>query len=134
VEGENVGEHRRHAKGLRRLRARGHGHRAVHLGGGHRLAGRGRAPAPGGHFNGADEVLGILAKLPEHYDELSVSPDEYLEDGDTVIAVGHISAQAKSSGEQFETPFAHVWRMKDAKVNQALIIEDSAVIARSLGV
>lgn len=36
---------------------------------------------PGGHFNGPDEVIGMLAKLPEHYDELGISPDEYLGTG-----------------------------------------------------
>ena len=41
---------------------------------------------------------------------------------------------AKSTGEQVKVPFAHVWRVRDGKVERAQILEDTAVLAEALGV
>jgi uncharacterized protein len=87
-----------------------------------------------GRLNGPDAVFEMFGELPQHWDDFQVTPDEFVEDGDTVVALGHTSGRAKSSGEQVKVPFAHVWRMRDGKVGRAQILEDTAVIARALGV
>lgn len=87
-----------------------------------------------GHLHGTDAVFEMFGRLAEHWDDFSVTPDEFVDDGDTVITLGHVEGQAKSSGEQVKVPFAHVWRMSGGKVERAQILEDTAVLAHALGV
>ena len=51
-----------------------------------------------GRFHGADEIFEMFGRLPEHWDDFKVTPDEYLEDGETVVALGHVEGRAKSTG------------------------------------
>lgn len=75
----------------------------------------------------------VFGDLPNHYDEFSVSPDEFLEDGETVVVLGHQHSRAKASGQEVQVPFVHVWRMRDGKASRAQILTDTAVIAEALG-
>jgi uncharacterized protein len=90
-------------------------------------------PQSGG-IDGPDAVFEMFGELMQQWDELGVVPDEFVEDGDTVVALGRVQGKAKSSGEQVKAPFAHVWRMTDGKAERVQILEDTAVLARALGV
>ena len=90
-------------------------------------------PQSGG-FEGPDAVFEMFGELMENWDDLSVVPDEFVEDGNTVVALGHVHGTAKSSGEQVKVPFAHVWRMRDGKAERVQILEDTALMAKALGV
>jgi uncharacterized protein len=87
-----------------------------------------------GRLQGPDAIFEMFGDLFERWDGLSVVPDEFVEDGDTVVALGHLEGRAKESGEQVKVPFAHVWRLSDGKVERAQILEDTAVLAKALGV
>ena len=87
-----------------------------------------------GRFEGPDATFEMFGQLMEKWDDMSVVPDEFIENGDTVVALGHVQARAKSGGEQVKVPFAHVWRMRDGKAERVQILEDTAVMARALGV
>jgi uncharacterized protein len=87
-----------------------------------------------GRYQGADAIFEMFAQLPDHWDDFRVTPDEWLEDGETVIALGHTEGRAKSSGEHVKVPFAHVWRFRDGKAARVQILEDTAVLANALGV
>jgi uncharacterized protein len=76
----------------------------------------------------------MFGELMEKWEDLSVVPDEFIEDGNTVVALGHVQGEAKSSGEQVKLPFARVWRMSDGKAERVQILEDTAVVAKALGV
>src|SRR5215210_3691761 len=56
--------------------------------------------------NGLDAVFEMFGELQEHWDDMSVVPDEFIEDGNTVVALGRV---------QVKVPFAHVWRIRDGK-------------------
>lgn len=43
----------------------------------------------GGTFHGPDAVAGFFADLPDHYHELRVEPDRFLDAGEQVIVEGH---------------------------------------------
>ncbi len=90
-------------------------------------------PQAGG-FEGPDAVFEMFGELMDKWENLSVVPDEFVEEGNTVVPLGHIQARAKSSGEDVKVPFAHVWRMRDGKAERVQILEDTAVMARALGV
>src|SRR5215210_7832965 len=46
-------------------------------------------PQAGG-FDGPDAVFEMFGELQEHWDDMSVMPDEFIEDGNTVVALGHV--------------------------------------------
>jgi len=76
----------------------------------------------------------MFGELTEHWEGLSVVPDEFVEEGNTVVALGHVEGRAKATGEQVKAPFAHVWRLADGKAERVQILEDTAVLARAIGV
>ena len=85
----------------------------------------------GGRFKGHREVVGFFMKLPEYYQELRVEPDEFVEDGDTVVVLGH--HRGKAGGGDFEVPFAHVWRTKDGKAVSFFEHTDTARLDEAVG-
>ena len=89
-------------------------------------------PYPG-VTEGKDSVREILADFPTNWDDLKVSPDEFIEQGDTVVALGHIEGRGKETGKDVKLPFVHVWRFSDGKVNRVQILTDTALAAEALG-
>ena len=87
-----------------------------------------------GGFQGPGAVFEMFGELTEHWEGLSVVPDEFVEEGNTVVALGHVEGRAKATGEQVKAPFAHVWRLADGKAERVQILEDTAVLARAIGV
>jgi uncharacterized protein len=89
-------------------------------------------PSPGVH-RGKDAVVRILNEIPEHWDDFRVSADEFIDGGDTVVALGHIEARGKQSGKDVKAPFVHVWRFSDGKVARVQVLTDTALVADALG-
>ena len=87
-----------------------------------------------GRLQGPDAVLEMFGQLLQYWNELRVTPDEFIEDGDTVVVLGHNEGSGKATGEQVKLPFAHVWRMGDGKAKRMQVLYDTGVTARVLGV
>ena len=68
----------------------------------------------GGTYHGPAGVGEFFSHLPEHYAELAVSPDQYVEQGDAVVAIGTLRGRSQS-GVNFTLPFVHVWTVRDGK-------------------
>ena len=91
-----------------------------------------RIPGSGTH-TGVDQIVqNVWAPIPETWDDFSVTPDEFIEDGDTVIVLGHNDATAKSTGKSVKVPFVHVWRFENGKAKRVQTLTDTAVIAEAL--
>ena len=76
--------------------------------------------AAGGPYGGVSiGPLAVLAdvfmKLGGEWDGFSAVPDEFVADGDTVVALGEYSGTYKATGKSFRAPFAHVWKFADGK-------------------
>ena len=74
----------------------------------------------------------VLERIPENYENFKAPADEFIEDGETVVVLGHLEGSAKETGQDFKLPFVHVWRMEDGKVKRAQLLTDTAVIAEAL--
>ena len=85
----------------------------------------------GGKYDGKEEAQQALSRIPENYESLSSPADEFLEDGDTVVVLGHAEGKAKGGGD-FKVPFVHIWRMENGKVKRAQLLFDTAVIVEAL--
>jgi uncharacterized protein len=76
----------------------------------------------GGTIKGKDEVLAFFMALGGRYGPFAVVPDEMIDTGDRVIALGH----HEIGGD--EVPFAHVWTMRDGKAGAFMEYVDNAAL------
>ena len=88
----------------------------------------------GGVHEGRDAVLGMLGEIGEAWESFSVTPDEWFEESETVVVLGHSEGRTKEGGQEVKLPFVHVWRMSGGKVKEAQTLTDTKVVADALGV
>ena len=88
----------------------------------------------GGTHEGKDDVKQMAARIPESWDDFSVTPDEWIESGDTVIVLGHSEGTPKGGGDRVKVPFVHVWRYDGDKTTRVQILTDTKTVADALGV
>ncbi len=88
-----------------------------------------RIPGNGVH-EGKEAIAGALQETVGAYDNFTVTPDEFIEDGDTVVALGH--STIGKGGREEQVPFVHVWRFEGGKVKRAQVLTDTAVAAEVL--
>jgi uncharacterized protein len=82
----------------------------------------------GGRFEGKEEIGRMAAQWgPDNFEEFQATTDEFHEDGDTVVVLGHAEGRTKSGGN-FSAPFVHVNRLRDGKVAEVLALTDTAVL------
>ena len=74
--------------------------------------------APRGTFDGRDSVgEDVFARVPENFDEFSAEPEDFRDDGDTVVVTGRFKGKAKS-GANLDASFEHVFEFRDGKVTR----------------
>ena len=70
----------------------------------------------GGTYVGPQAVLeGVFMRLGEIGDEFAVIPEQFVADGDTVVALGRYVWKHKTSGDPAAVKMAHVWTMDGGK-------------------
>ena len=68
-------------------------------------------------YVGPQTVLeGVFMRLGEDWEVFEVVPDELLDAGDRVVALGRYNAKHRATGKQVRPRFAHVWSVRDGKV------------------
>ena len=94
----------------------------------------GNPDVPGGReYQGKDQVVQAFQEIGEAWDDFSVTPDEFVGEGDTVCVLGHVEGTAKASGERIKSPFVHIYRFADGKVKRIQILGDTLTAARATG-
>ena len=69
-----------------------------------------------GTYVGPQAVLeGVFMRLGEIGDHFAVEPEQFVADGDTVVALGHLGWKHKSTGAPASVKTAHVWTFRDGK-------------------
>ncbi|MDB5671686.1 MAG: hypothetical protein JWO25_2645 [Alphaproteobacteria bacterium] len=58
---------------------------------------------------------GLFARIAADWD-LAVLPAEYIDAGDTIVALGRFKGRFRANGEALDAQFAHVFRIRDGKV------------------
>jgi ketosteroid isomerase-like protein len=84
-----------------------------------------------GKHEGKDAVLQALGEVGELFESFSVSPDEMIEQGGTIVVLSHIEARTKS-GTEVQGPGVEVWRMSDGKANRVQSLADTAQMKEAL--
>jgi uncharacterized protein len=67
-------------------------------------------------YTGMQGMRRMLADRDEVWGEFRMEPDEVLDAGDRVVAIGRWVAKGKGSGIEVQQPVAHVFTLQDGRV------------------
>jgi ketosteroid isomerase-like protein len=87
----------------------------------------------GGTYDGPNAVLeGVFMRLGGEWDGFAAVPDEFIDGGDTIVALGKYSGTYKATGKSFEANFAHVWKIRAGKAVRFVQYTDTLLVHRAL--
>jgi ketosteroid isomerase-like protein len=69
-----------------------------------------------GSFHGRDQVAQFFSKLEQSQDVIRFEPQNFIAEGDKVAVTGAASWHAKSTGLTYDSPWAHVFTLRDGKI------------------
>lgn len=69
-----------------------------------------------GAFHGKDQVAQFFSKLEQAQDVLKFEPQTFIAEGDKVAVTGVSSWRVKSTGQTYDTPWAHIFTIRDGKI------------------
>ena len=86
----------------------------------------------GGEHTGKDQALQVLQQAVGAWDEFKLSADEFFEDGDSVVVLGHTDVRKNENSAQ--TPVVHIWRWQGDQIKRFQILTDTLQTAQLLGI
>jgi ketosteroid isomerase-like protein len=69
-----------------------------------------------GSFHGRQGVAEFFSKLDASTQAIRFEPREFIAEGDKVVVLGHATWHVKSTGRELDTPWVHVFTMRDGKM------------------
>ena len=88
----------------------------------------------GGTFVGPEAVLSqVFIRLATEWEGFAAVPEQLVDGGDNVVALGNYSGKYLKTGKSVTVPFAHAWTFRDGKIVKFVQYTDTLVIARELG-
>ena len=85
----------------------------------------------GGVHEGKEAVMQALGRIFESWESFSATIDEFVEQGDAVVVLGHTEGRTRA-GNDIKTPFVHIWRMRDGHGREVQVLSDTLEVARAL--
>lgn len=85
----------------------------------------------GGETRGRDAVLQNFSQIPKYWSEFSVTPERFIDAGDTVVVTG--TQKATGKGGSFEAPFVHILEYRDGLASRGEFYADTAKGLKALG-
>jgi uncharacterized protein len=86
----------------------------------------------GGTHQGKDKAVQVLQQAVGAWDEFKLAADEFFENGDTVVVLGH--TEVRKGDQTAKLPVVHVWRFRgDDEVCRLQTLTDTLHGARLLG-
>ena len=86
----------------------------------------------GGRYEGHDGLGEFALALLGAIDS-KVTVHEIFEAGDRVVQYGRTAGTVRATGEPFDIPECHLWRVEDGKAVEAQYFIDSPAMLRALG-
>jgi ketosteroid isomerase-like protein len=78
-------------------------------------------------------VEGVFMRIGADWDGFTVKPEEILDAGDTIVALGRYTGVHKATGKSLHAQMVHVWRVKDGKATAFQQYADTLHTARVTG-
>lgn len=79
-----------------------------------------------GTHHGRDQVAQFFGKLEQAQDVVRFEPQNFIADGDKVAVTGVASWHVKSTGRTYDSPWAHVFTLRDGKIMRFEQYNDTA--------
>ena len=86
----------------------------------------------GGEHTGKDEAVQVLQQAVGAWDEFNLVADEFYEDGDSVVVLGH--TDVKKGDQSAQLPVVHIWRFEGDQIKRLQILTDTHQSAQLLGI
>jgi len=87
-----------------------------------------------GVTTGKDGVKQLFAALGDNWESFTITPDEFIDGGDTVVVLSHSESTGKETGKSVKLPWVHIWRFNgDGQVTEVQALTDTAMAADALG-
>jgi ketosteroid isomerase-like protein len=80
---------------------------------------------------GKAEATAFFAELAAAVEVTAFVPQRYVEQGDTVVALGTWAGRARSTGRSFDSDWAMVWTFAAGKVRFFQAYEDTKAVAQA---
>jgi ketosteroid isomerase-like protein len=80
---------------------------------------------------GKAQVMAFFSDLAGAVEITQFAPKTYVEQGDTVVALGHWGGRAKKTNKPFESDWAMVWTFAGRKVKFYQAFEDTHALAKA---
>jgi ketosteroid isomerase-like protein len=77
----------------------------------------------GGEHTGKQQALQVLQQAVGAWDEFKLSADEFLEEGDTVVVLGH--NEVSKGGQSAKVPVVHIWRWEGDQAKRLQLLSDT---------
>lgn len=85
----------------------------------------------GGVHEGKDAAVAVLQQTVGAWDTFDLSADEFLEEGDTVVVLGHTDVAKDDASASI--PVVHIWRWRGDEICRLQILTDTYQSAQILG-
>ena len=87
----------------------------------------------GGTYTGANAIVeNVFMKLGTEWEGFSAVPDELLDAGETIVALGHYSGKFNKTGKSMKVSFAHVWTLRSGKIVKFVQYTDTLKVSEAL--
>ena len=82
----------------------------------------------GGVFVGPEAVLAnVFMNLGGDWEDFSAVPAEFIQEGETIVALGEYGGTCRATGKQLQAPFAHVWKLRGGRAVSFFQYTDTAL-------
>jgi hypothetical protein len=85
-----------------------------------------------GRHEGKQAAVGVLQQVVGVWDWFELTADEFVEQGDTIVVLGHVDAAKDDRSAKI--PFVHIWRYRGDQICRLQILTDTLETGRTLGV
>ena len=69
---------------------------------------------------------GVLGPLIADIPDFAVTPEEFIQSGDTVAVVARYTGSGKETGRRLDLPVVHVWDVRNGKIARFRQFADTA--------
>jgi ketosteroid isomerase-like protein len=86
-----------------------------------------------GTYTGFEEISkNVFSRLASEWIDYKFTVEDYLADGDKIVAYGTYSGVYKKTNKSFKARVAHLWKLKDGKITSFEQFVDSQTVNNSL--
>lgn len=87
----------------------------------------------GGTYHGPRGVLeGVFMRLGSEWEGFAAVPHEFIDGGDTIVALGKYSGVYKATNKSFQADFAHVWKLREGRAVRFVQYVDTLLVHRAV--